>query len=70
MSEKKPAALFPQRKPKRCPVCQQPTYSSGGIHPQCAEKQADEPRRLKLVAEEEAKEASKETDLRLHKGQL
>ena len=70
MSEKKPAALFPERKPKRCPVCQQPTYSSCGIHPQCAEKQADEPRRLKLVAEKEVKKANTETDSRPFKGQL
>ena len=68
MSEKKPAALFPERKPRRCPVCQQPTYSSYGIHPQCAEKQADEPRRLRLAAEKDAKKANKETDSRPPKG--
>jgi hypothetical protein len=28
----------------RCPVCQQSVYSLAGIHPQCAERQADPPR--------------------------
>ena len=27
-----------------CPVCKQPAYSLAGIHPQCAERQADPPR--------------------------
>lgn len=51
MSEKKPTWLFPTQAAKKCPVCHEPTYSSGGIHPQCAVKQADEPRRLALVEE-------------------
>jgi hypothetical protein len=25
----------------RCPVCHQPVYSRGGIHPQCAMRQAE-----------------------------
>ena len=29
---------------KRCPVCNQSVYSPAGIHPQCAERQADPPR--------------------------
>jgi hypothetical protein len=28
----------------RCPVCNQAVYSAAGIHPQCAERQADPPR--------------------------
>ncbi len=28
----------------RCPVCRQPVYSRAGIHPQCAERQAEPPR--------------------------
>jgi hypothetical protein len=28
----------------RCPVCNQAAYSVAGIHPQCAERQADPPR--------------------------
>jgi hypothetical protein len=26
---------------RRCPVCQHAVYSAAGIHPQCAERQAD-----------------------------
>lgn len=33
-----------------CPVCGKATYSLGGIHPQCAIQQADEPRLLRLRA--------------------
>ena len=29
---------------KHCPVCGEVTYSSSGIHPQCAQRQADEKR--------------------------
>jgi len=29
---------------KRCPVCNQSVYSLAGIHPQCAERQADPPK--------------------------
>ncbi len=28
----------------RCPVCHEPTYSKGGIHPQCAVRRNDPPR--------------------------
>lgn len=31
-----------------CPVCGMVTYSRGGIHPQCALKQADAPRANRL----------------------
>lgn len=31
--------LDPSR--RRCPVCQHAVYSAAGIHPQCAERQAD-----------------------------
>ena len=34
--------LDPRR--KLCPVCHYAAYSRGGIHPQCAERQADPPR--------------------------
>jgi hypothetical protein len=27
----------------RCPVCHQPVYSRGGIHPQCAMRQSEPP---------------------------
>ena len=45
MSTKKPEPIFPSRKPNICPVCGKSSYSAAGIHPQCAEKQADEKRR-------------------------
>lgn len=34
-------APLPDEKRKRCPICRQTVYSSAGIHPQCAIKQAD-----------------------------
>lgn len=34
--------LDPRR--RRCPVCHHAVYSLAGIHPQCAERQADPPR--------------------------
>lgn len=54
-ASKKPAPLFVASTPKICPVCGHSSYSSTGIHPQCAAERADEPRRLKLVAERKAK---------------
>ena len=32
---------LPDDRRKRCPICRQTVYSSAGIHPQCAIKQAD-----------------------------
>jgi hypothetical protein len=51
MNTKKPEPLIllqPQRG-KTCPVCGKPSYSRGGVHPQCCVKQADEPRQLQLA---------------------
>lgn len=62
MSEKKPLSLFPQRVITKCPVCREPTYSASGIHPQCAVKRADEPRRLALVADKKMKKADKQAE--------
>jgi hypothetical protein len=45
----------PQR--RHCPVCQHPVYSLGGIHPQCAERQAEPPRpkgKAQLLANQNA----------------
>jgi hypothetical protein len=54
MSAKKPAPLStPDVQPRRvCSVCGKVTYSRGGIHPQCAEEQADADRVAKLKAEQ------------------
>jgi hypothetical protein len=55
MSKLKPEVFTPTKAPKCCPVCQKPSYSSAGIHPQCAVALADEPRRVRLVEEKKAK---------------
>jgi hypothetical protein len=34
----------PDSQRRRCPVCHHTVYSLAGIHPQCAEHQADSPR--------------------------
>lgn len=55
MNSNKPTPIFPQRANRKCPVCQQNSYSASGIHPQCAAARADEPRRLELAAEKKAR---------------
>ncbi len=55
MSTKKPEPLLLATKPPICPFCGHATYSSGGIHPQCAISQADAPRQVRLQAERKAK---------------
>jgi hypothetical protein len=54
MSSEKSAIILPPTPKNICPVCGMPAYSLGGIHPQCAIEQADEPRILKLRAERAA----------------
>ncbi len=44
MNQKKPEPMYVLPNRKVCPVCGQVSYSSAGIHPQCAEFQADEKR--------------------------
>ena len=42
-------------KPRRlCPVCGEVSYSREGIHPQCAQQQADAPRVARLKAARQA----------------
>lgn len=65
MNTHKPEPLFvaPPRQPgKICPICGKRAYSAGGIHPQCAVKQADAPRQAILAAEkkERAREQAEE----------
>lgn len=55
MSAKKPIPTVDGPVPKKCPVCGKPSYSLGGIHPQCAVFRADAPRRMQLAAERKAK---------------
>jgi hypothetical protein len=44
MSIIKPVIVIPGPEKILCPICNEPTYSRGGIHPQCAMEQADEAR--------------------------
>jgi hypothetical protein len=55
MNNKKPTPVIQQRGTKECPVCGKPSYSQGGIHPQCAVEQADLPRQKRLAAEKKQK---------------
>ena len=48
MSHRKPEPIFHSSQPNLCPICGKASYSSAGIHPQCAVKQADDKRRLDL----------------------
>ncbi len=50
MCYEKSVVIVPQPAKHLCPVCGKPAYSLGGVHPQCAIQQADEPRVLKLRA--------------------
>jgi predicted RNA-binding Zn-ribbon protein involved in translation (DUF1610 family) len=61
MSTKKPTPVLPQRGRKVCPICGNSSYSSEGIHPQCAVRQADAPReqQLKKQKEQDAKRKTK-----------
>jgi hypothetical protein len=52
VNTRKPEPLYPAViVGKTCPVCGKKSYSIGGIHPQCAVKQADAPRQQRLAAE-------------------
>ena len=48
MTSKKPKPLISRRTHDRCPVCGEISYSLGGVHPQCAVRQADEKRLKRL----------------------
>jgi hypothetical protein len=50
VSYKKPEPIFQSVLGNDCPVCGKKSYSLGGIHPQCAMRQADAPRQLQLAA--------------------
>jgi hypothetical protein len=47
----KPKPLYAARDPRICPVCGHASYSVGGVHPQCAVRQADA-RRLEAEKQE------------------
>lgn len=60
MNHKKPTPILRASNNKICPVCGLPSYSAGGIHPQCAVKQADAPREKQLKAERDAEAKKKQ----------
>lgn len=65
-TQKKPDPLFtPPPGRKRCPVCGEISYSSAGIHPQCAQEQADAVRTKRAKPSEKSeKKPSKASGLR------
>lgn len=62
MSEKKPIPIVVSPKRKICPVCGKSSYSSTGIHPQCAVTQVDMLRRERLAAEKKATAENQQED--------
>jgi len=62
MSEQKQTPNPRDRNGVVCPVCKKRSYSRGGVHPQCAMVQADEPRKLRLAAEKRANSKAKEAN--------
>lgn len=54
MHAKRPLPLFEAQPRPKCPVCGHPTYSRAGIHPQCAQKRADDQRMEAIKAERKA----------------
>jgi hypothetical protein len=61
MSESKPDPLFGQAPRKICPVCGEISYSTAGMHPQCAMQQADAHRVKRLKALRKDAEPTKKT---------
>jgi hypothetical protein len=59
MSDHEALVIVPPPVRALCPICGKAAYSRGGIHPQCAMQQADEPRQVKLRAAKKV-EAAKE----------
>src|SRR4051812_23245824 len=50
VSERKPVPIIPLGSKAVCPVCHKPSYSRGGMHPQCALARADAKTRAALKA--------------------
>jgi hypothetical protein len=60
MSIIKPVPIVPELRKNICPICGKASYSRGGIHPQCAVAQADEPRSVRIrLARKKKAEADK-----------
>ena len=41
MCAKQSATVLRPAGPKVCPICNKPSYSAGGVHPQCSQHKAD-----------------------------
>jgi hypothetical protein len=54
MSIKKPTPVIDACALRTCPVCGKRSYSSNGIHPQCAMKHADESRTRRYKTDKKA----------------
>jgi predicted RNA-binding Zn-ribbon protein involved in translation (DUF1610 family) len=57
--KEEPILIVPQPPKNLCPICGQVTYSAGGIHPQCAMQQADEPRLARMKTRKAAETKTK-----------
>ncbi|MGE4002131.1 MAG: hypothetical protein AB7I48_18135, partial [Planctomycetaceae bacterium] len=62
MSAKKPDPLISAKTHERCPVCGEISYSVGGVHPQCAVRQADAKRMKRVNRGERTRRAAKPVD--------
>ena len=60
---KRPIPLYPSKQRKRCPVCDEISYSAAGIHPQCAVRQADPNRGNTWAQTKKQKQPTKTTGL-------
>ena len=59
MSSEKSVIIIPPPPKNLCPVCGKAAYSLGGIHPQCAIQQADEPRMFGFALRERSNQRSR-----------
>jgi len=56
MNNRRPTPIITEPGKKICPVCGTPSYSAGGVHPQCAVRQADATRHEQRKAKKKTKE--------------
>lgn len=50
-----PLVSVSPRPPRLCAICGMPSYSAAGVHPQCAQEQADRELTARLKAQKKAK---------------
>ena len=56
MSIKKPVPVIADENYNLCPVCGKRSYSAAGMHPQCAQSQAEMVQKEKMAAEKTVEE--------------